>query len=91
MIVCEVPPIDAILIDHLKGWNPDLDPTKLKFLQQEPVTWNDGSLGCPLPGKTYTQALIDGWRIWLQYDSLILEIHTDRLMQRFAMPGIGFF
>lgn len=26
----------------------------------ERVTWSDGSLGCPLPGHAYTQALVSG-------------------------------
>ncbi len=29
----------------------------------EPVTFPDGSLGCPLPGMMYTQVQIDGYRI----------------------------
>jgi hypothetical protein len=32
------------------------------------VTWPDGSLGCPEPGKVYTQALVDGWLIVLVND-----------------------
>lgn len=31
----------------------------------EAVTWNDGSLGCPEPGKAYTQALVDGYHVVL--------------------------
>ena len=31
----------------------------------EDVTWRDGSLGCPQPGMSYTQALVDGYRIEL--------------------------
>lgn len=32
----------------------------------EPVTWRDGSMGCPIQGRAYTQALIeDGYRIIL--------------------------
>ncbi|MBA3019805.1 MAG: hypothetical protein KJ738_07750 [Actinobacteria bacterium] len=27
------------------------------------ITWNDGSLGCPEPGKFYTQALVPGAQI----------------------------
>jgi hypothetical protein len=27
------------------------------------ITWNDGSLGCPEPGKFYTQALVSGAQI----------------------------
>ncbi len=29
------------------------------------VVWNDGSIGCPQPGMSYTQALVDGARITL--------------------------
>jgi hypothetical protein len=29
------------------------------------LTWPDGSLGCPEPGMSYTQALVDGYRIEL--------------------------
>jgi hypothetical protein len=32
------------------------------------VTYNDGSLGCPEPGQTYTQALVDGYRVVLEVD-----------------------
>ncbi|CAD5369228.1 exported hypothetical protein [Rubrivivax sp. A210] len=31
--------------------------------EAEAVTWPDGSLGCPQPGRMYTQALVPGWRI----------------------------
>src|SRR5262245_15102184 len=27
-----------------------------------PVTWSDGSLGCPQPGMVYTQAEVNGWQ-----------------------------
>lgn len=27
------------------------------------VTWRDGSLGCPLPGRVYTQSLVPGAQI----------------------------
>lgn len=32
------------------------------------VTWNDGSLGCPKPGQSYTQALVDGFQVVLEVD-----------------------
>jgi len=35
----------------------------LTVLSAEPVTWPDGSLGCPEPGGMYTQALVPGYRI----------------------------
>ena len=33
------------------------------LVSSEAVTWNNGALGCPKPGGTYTQALIDGMRV----------------------------
>jgi hypothetical protein len=34
---------------------------KLVIVRADPVVWNDGSLGCPEPGKMYTQALVNGY------------------------------
>ncbi|MFP4148674.1 MAG: hypothetical protein ACLFUG_09835 [Nitriliruptoraceae bacterium] len=36
------------------------------FISMEFVTWSDGALGCPEPDRTYTQALVDGYRIVLE-------------------------
>jgi len=47
-----------------------------------PVTYNDGSLGCPKPGQMYTQALVDGYRVVVEvggqrYDYRIGRSLTD--------------
>jgi len=34
----------------------------------EAVTWPDSSLGCPSPGVSYTQALVDGVRVVVTVD-----------------------
>ena len=34
----------------------------------EAMTWNDGSLGCPVAGQVYTQALVDGYQVVLEVD-----------------------
>jgi hypothetical protein len=44
---------------------------------QEEVTWRDGSLGCPLPGFEYTQALVDGSRIVLVADGVAYPYHSS--------------
>lgn len=41
-----------------------------------PVTWNDGSMGCPQPGRAYTQALVDGWFLLLRVDMTLLAYHA---------------
>lgn len=45
------------------------------MLQIEDVTWPDGSLGCPLPGRSYTQALVDGYRVVLRYNGVAYRYH----------------
>jgi hypothetical protein len=42
------------------------EPDAVEVVQAEAVTWNDGSLGCPEPGMSYTQALVDGYQVILR-------------------------
>ena len=46
-------------------------------ISAENVRFNDGSLGCPQPGKQYTQALVDGMRV-------IVEVGGRRFDYRFG-------
>lgn len=41
-------------------------PANVEVLRSEPVTWSDGSLGCPEPGVFYTQALVEGYWVELK-------------------------
>lgn len=41
---------------------------EITLVAQEEVVWRDGSIGCPQPGMSYTQALVDGSRIELEVD-----------------------
>ena len=43
----------------------------------EQVTWGDGSLGCPRPGMSYTQALVPGFRVTATSPAGKLLYHTD--------------
>jgi len=43
----------------------------------ESVTWNDGSLGCPQPGHTYTQAIVPGYRVILELAGQRYTYHAD--------------
>ena len=46
-------------------------PADPEVISAEPMTWSDGALGCPEPGKSYTQALVDGYQ-------LVLEVNGER-------------
>ena len=43
----------------------------------EQVTWSDGSLGCPQPGMSYTQALVPGFRLMASTSAGRMLYHTD--------------
>ena len=45
----------------------DAQAEELEIIGAEAVVWPDGSLGCPKPDQTYTQALVPGYRIVLRY------------------------
>ena len=51
---------NAILAD-LDGRGVATDDVQLVSAEQ--VTWNDGSLGCPKPGQSYTQAIVAGMKV----------------------------
>ena len=54
----------------------DVDPAAIEVASAGRVTWSDGSLGCPEPGKMYTQALVDGYRVVLSHDGTRYEYHA---------------
>jgi hypothetical protein len=43
----------------------------------ELVTWSDGSLGCPQPGRSYTQMLVPGYRVTATTAGGRMLYHTD--------------
>lgn len=47
----------------------------IEVVTAEEVTWSDGALGCPRPGHTYTQALVEGYRIVVEVDGETLHYH----------------
>jgi hypothetical protein len=55
----------AILADLERQTGGPSDP---EVVSADAVTWNDGSLGCPEAGQSYTQALVDGYQVILEVD-----------------------
>lgn len=64
----------------------DVDPEQVKVVLAEDVTWPDGSLGCPEPGRFYTQALVDGRRIILQVGADRYHYHSGGGRKPFYCP-----
>jgi hypothetical protein len=49
----------------------------VEVVSAESVRWNDGSLGCPEPGRSYTQALVDGYRVIVRVGDLELDYRVN--------------
>ena len=86
----EVYQILSPVYERIANWNPRIDPAKIKTLSCQYLIWNDGSLGCPMPGCCYTQALVPGFLIIIEHENVIYEVHTDIAMTSIAIPNIGF-
>ncbi len=43
------------------------------MVSTDATIWNSGALGCPQPGKLYTQALVPGYRIVLEAGGQTLD------------------
>jgi hypothetical protein len=51
---------------------------QLVIVRAEPVVWNDGSLGCPEPGKMYTQALVHGYWVVIEAAGKTYDFRVGR-------------
>jgi hypothetical protein len=40
-------------------------------------TWDDASLGCPEPGKTFPPGKVKGWALTLSHESRRYTYHAD--------------
>ncbi len=82
----EVPPKRwAAIVGDLASRGVPTDSVAL--VSSRSVTWNDGSLGCPAPGQSYTQALVPGMQVLVkvggtQYDYRFGRSDTPKLCQR---------
>jgi len=62
-------------------------------VRAEQALWNDGSLGCPRPGESYTQALVNGYWVILRAGDQILDYRAAEtgyfVFCENAFPGSG--
>jgi len=47
------------------------------LVDAERLTWNDGAMGCPEPGRVYTQMLVPGFRVTARTTAGLMLYHTD--------------
>lgn len=80
--------LDAILEESASL--SSVDVSQIIVTRAGAVTWPDGSLGCPQPDMTYTQAVVDGYWVVVQaggdeYDFRVGSTGDFRLCQQ--RPG----
>ena len=54
----------------------EADPGQVVIAAWSPVTWSDGSLGCPRKGMSYTQAMVEGELLMLRVGSSLYQYHA---------------
>jgi hypothetical protein len=75
--------VQAALADAARRAEPGTVP---KVIDAQKVTWRDGSLGCPAPGRMYTMALVPGYRIRIQSGTAVLDYHASARGAPFLCP-----
>jgi len=60
--------ISADLVERTGTKSADIN-----VIRAEAVVWNDGALGCPMPGEFYIQMLIDGYWVVLEVEGVAYD------------------
>jgi len=71
------PEVVGLSVADLAG-RLNVAPGEVTVGSVEEVTWPDGSLGHPEPGRFYTQAEVPGYRVILEAGGTQYEYHTSR-------------
>ena len=70
----EQPRVAAAIADT--ATREGVDPVQVLVAAWSPVTWSDGSLGCPEPGMSYTQATVEGELLILRVAGGLFQYHA---------------
>ena len=54
----------------------EVDPSAISVVSAEEVTWPDAAVGCPQPGMSYAQVLVNGTRIVLEAAGAEYHYHS---------------
>jgi hypothetical protein len=65
----------AVVADAARRFN--VAESSVVLTRAERVSWPDSSLGCPEPGRMYTQALVPGYRLVAKSAGAERVYHTD--------------
>jgi hypothetical protein len=77
--------VEKAILDLVGRTNVTADSVTVIAAQE--MTWPDGSLGCPQPGMSYTQALVDGSRVLLEAEGRLYAYHAGPDGEPFLCPS----
>jgi hypothetical protein len=60
---------------------------EITVVSAERVTWSDGSMGCPMPGRMYPQMLTSGYRIVLRVGEQEMDYHAGNAGKPVLCPA----
>lgn len=60
---------------------------EITVVSAERVSWSDGSMGCPMPGRMYPQVVIAGYRILLRVGDQNLDYHAGSVGRPVLCPA----
>ncbi|HZT08109.1 MAG TPA: hypothetical protein VFC51_13865 [Chloroflexota bacterium] len=70
-----------------------VDVESIAVVSADAVTWPDGALGCPQPGRAYPQIVMPGYRVVFSVDDVTYEYHGqlggDPFFCKDPRPPIG--
>jgi hypothetical protein len=76
--------VDAAMGDAAR--RSGLDRSALVLQSAQATVWPNGAMGCPTPGRMYTQAQVPGYRIRIQAGRQMLQYHTDAHLHLVLCP-----
>jgi hypothetical protein len=66
---------EAVVADAARRFK--VEASAVVLTRAEQVTWPNGALGCPEPGRMYTQMLVEGYRVVAKTAEGEMTYHTD--------------
>lgn len=73
--------VPAALLDKIRAEvanEQGVSAGDVRVVSTQAVNWPNGALGCPKPGRVYTQAIVPGYRIVLEAGGKRFTYHTGR-------------
>jgi len=67
----------------------NINNDQITLLNSIEMTWPNSALGCPEPGKGYSQSQVPGYRIWLEAGGVEYIYHADLSGQVILCPTMN--